>query len=308
MMKMAIPRKVLFFGLLTAAVFFSGVQVTKAAFGVSPPFVNAGHLVPGVTYSQTIYLVQDQPDNDLSVKATLDVPSHIASWITIDKGFNFVIPKGVRQFPIVVTVQVPQGEGLGVYSGNLVVATAPGASGQVTIALGANIAINLTVGNGVFEQYSIPYITLPSIEEGWNPRVFFRFQNNGNIAEQIDSAVFELYDQFSSVRLAYMTKQGGFSQVPPFSTKEYTIEFPTDFHLGVGDYWGSVTFYKGYQAITTYKNIMHVLPPGSLSSPFDAFLTSVKSNWFYYAFGFVVMLIIIYWLWVVISRRRRRTI
>jgi hypothetical protein len=310
MIKMAIPRKALFvtFAFFAMALFFGGIRVTHAAFGVSPPFLNADHLVPGVTYSQTIYLVQDQPDNDLPIKVTMTVPSHVQSWITLDQGLNFVIPKGTRQFPVVVSVKVPQGEGLGVYSGNMVFATVPGQSGQVTIALGANVAVNLTVGNGVFEQFSIPYVSFPSIEEGWNPRVFFRLQNGGNVPEQVDSAVLDLYDQFDSVRLAYMTKQGGFPQVAPFTNVEFAAEFPTDFHLGAGDYWGSVTFYKNYHVITSYKGAIHVLPAGSLSSPFEAFLSSLKNYWFYGVLGLVVALLIVYRVWVIISRRKKTAV
>src|SRR3989344_3360725 len=80
--------------------FTSGVQTADAAFGISPPFLNADHLVPGAAYEQVIYLVQDHPDVDIPIKATLTVPESIKSWITIDKGFDFVIPQGTRQFPV----------------------------------------------------------------------------------------------------------------------------------------------------------------------------------------------------------------
>ena len=292
--------------LLAGIAFLGSATITNAAFGVSPPFFNADHLVAGVTYSQTIYLVQDQPTADLPIKVTMSLPAHVQSWITLDHGLNFVIPQGVKQFPVTITAQVPQGEGLGKYSGNIVFASSPSPTGQVTIALGANVAVNLTIGNGVYEQYSIPTVSFPSIEEGWNPKVYFLFQNNGNIAEQLDSVVFNLYDQYDTVRLAYMTQQSGFSPVPPFTSKDFTVEFPTDFHMGVGDYWATATFYKNYQQITTYKGILHVLPPGSLSSPLQVFLTSLKNYWFLVVLGLVIILLIAYRIWVVVARRRKR--
>lgn len=285
--------------LLAGIIFFLGANITNAAFGVSPPFFNADHLVPGVTYSQTIYLVQDQPNSDLPINAKIDLPGHVQSWITLDHGLSFVIPRGVKQFPVVITATVPQGEGLGKYSGNITFASVPSRTGEVTIALGANVGVNLTVGNGIFEQYSIPNISFPSIEEGWNPKVFFHFQNNGNIAESVDSIVFSLYDQYDTVRLAYMTQQGGLPPVPPFTTKDFTVEFPTNFHVGVGDYWATVTFYKNYQSITSFKDILHVLPAGSLSSPWSRY-------WYYYVLGIAVLLIVIYRVWIVVSRRKKR--
>ncbi len=234
-----------------AILFLIAPGAARAAFGISPPFLNTDHLVPGVTYKETIYLVQDQPNIDLGIHADITVPDAIKSWFSIDKGFHFVIPAGTRQFPVVVSVAVPKDAGLGKYSGTLVFTTEPASAGQVTIALAANVSINLTVGNNIYESYKVVLITLPDIEEGWNPRATVRFQNDGNIPEGFDTATFDLYDHFDAVRLAYMTKQGGFPQTPPFTTQEYTIEFPTDFHLGIGDYWGSVVFYKGNQIVAS---------------------------------------------------------
>ncbi len=275
---------------------------TLAAFGISPPFLNTDHLTPGVTYRETIYLVQDQPNADIGIAATLNVPDAIRDWITIDKGFNFIIPAGTRQFPVVVSVAVPKSAGLGKYSGNLVFTTEPASTGQVAISLGANVAINLTVGNGVYESYKVPFITLSDIEEGWNPRATVRFQNDGNISEGFDSATFDLYDHFGAVRLAYMTKQDGFPQTPAFTIDEYTIEFPTDFHLGVGDYWGNVVFYKNSQVIASTRTIFHVLPAGSLS-PTSKVIAFVKNNWVYFAGGLIALFLI--WRFMTRSRRRR---
>ena len=288
-----------------AIAFFAATGTSLAAFGISPPFLNADHLVPGVTYDQTIYLVQDQPDTDLTIAATLDVPDSIKSWVAIDKGFTFVIPKGTRQFPVVVSIHVPKNQTLGKYSGNLVFATAPGATGQVTVSIGANVTINLTVGNDIFEKYSIPYIAFPPIEEGWNPKALVRFQNDGNVSEGIDSASFDLYDQYDAVRLAYVTKQGGFPETPAFTTSEYLVEFPTSFHLGVGDYWGSVVFYKGDKVIASQKTIFHVVPAGTLS-PLGSLSTNLKNYWIYWTAGLLVLLFVVRWLWIRFSRRKTK--
>jgi hypothetical protein len=280
-----------------------GSPAALAAFGVSPPYVNAVHLVPGATYSQVIYLVQDQVDQDISVKADLKLQDPAKSWVSIDPGFAFVIPKGTRQFPVTVSITVPKDAALGVYNGTIDFVGAPSASGQVTIALGVQVSINLTVGNDIYRDFSVPYIKVLDIEEGWNPRVLVRLQNNGNVAETLDGATFELYDQYNSVRLAYAQLSSGLPQVPAFTTKEYTVEFPTDLHLGLGQYWGLVTFYQNGQAIGSDKGVFNVLPAGSLSSPLSIIVLSFKEYWIYYLLALVILALIVrrFWGW----RRRR---
>src|SRR6185312_12056775 len=112
---------------------------------------------------------------------TMDEPAR--SWVSIDKGFNFVIPQGTRQFPVTITINVPQGVNLGAYTGNITFTTQPSSAGQVTIALGAQVALNLTVGTGTFEKYSVPLIQFPDIQEGQSPIVAVKFQNDGNVPE-----------------------------------------------------------------------------------------------------------------------------
>ena len=284
-----------------AAAFLPGIAL--AAFGVSPPFVNATHLMPGVKYVQTIYLVQDKPNEDLRVTARLNIPDRVRQWISIDKGFDFVIPQGTRQFPINVIVDVPKNAERVSYSGNLIVSSQPSSKGQVTIALGANIAINLTVGNDIYEKYSVPLVNFLDIEEGWSPKINIRFVNDGNVPESLNGATFEVYDRFGSIRLAYVQKTGDFPEIPPFTTSNYTIEFPLDLHLGQGQYWGTAMLYdKNNKAIATQRTVFNVLAPGAIGGTAAKIITYLKVNWFYYAIGAAIAIICGAIIW-----RRRRT-
>ncbi len=281
-----------------AAVFFlawmaAGVPAASAAFGVSPPFVNAAHLVPGSTYAQTIYLVQDQVDQNINVTAQMNVGQPAQSWITINPGTAFVIPKGTRQFPVTITIAVPKDASLGVYNGTINFAGAPASAGQVTIALGVQVQLNLTVGSGIYESFSVPYVKNLDIEEGWNPRALVRLENDGNVSESLDGATFELYDEFDSVRLAYIQLSNGLPTVPPFTTKEYTLEFPTDLHLGVGQYWGVVTLYKNNQEVASNKGVFNVLPAGSLSSPLSVIILALREYWIYYLLGAIIVALVV---------------
>ncbi len=278
----------LFFCLVTGGL-IAAVPTTQAAFGISPPFLNADHLVGGATYSQTIYLVRNDPEEDIGINAVLDVPQSIRSWITLDQGSTFIIPKGVRQFPVNVTIKVPQGITVGSYNGRLSFTTAPTSQGQVTIALGAQVIINLIIGTDTYRKFSVPIVKPLDIEEGWNPRVYIKFVNEGNVPESFTGGTFELLNQYGGVRLAYAEKGRDFPEVPPFTVQEYTVEFPIDFHLGVGQYWAAINFYQGDKVVASQKTVFNVLASGSLSDPLQKILNSVRNSWIYYVLGLVII-------------------
>lgn len=276
--------------LSVAAVFvLAHTPSANAAFGISPPFLNADHLVAGAKYVQTVYLVQSGADADLRIKADLEISQKVRSWITIDKGFDFIIPKGVRQFPVTVTVDVPQTEKFGSYNGTLSFTTAPDSAGQVTIALGAQVAINLIIGTETYRKFNVPIIKSLDIEEGWNPRVYARLNNEGNVEESFTGATFELLDQYGGTRLAFAQKAKNFPVVAPFTAGEFTIEFPVDFHLGIGQYWSVVNFYQNDKIVASQRAVFQVLKRGSISGPAAQFVGNFKSYWAYYVLGVVLV-------------------
>ena len=252
--------------------------------------MNADHLVPGSTYTETIYLVQDQPNQDLNIQANLQIDDTVRPWISIDKGFNFVIPQGTNQFPVEVTINVPQNASLGVYHGTLTFDTAPSSAGQVTIALGAQVSLNLTVGNGVFEKYSVQQIQFQDISEGGDPTVNVKFENDGNVPESFDGATYELYDQYDTVRLAYIEKNSGFPTTPPFTIQDYSVSFPTDFYLGVGEYWGVVTFYKNNQAVASQKTVFNVLK----TDWFSKTTRFIEKEWIYILIAAALLILLVF--------------
>ncbi|MEK7193511.1 MAG: hypothetical protein AAB652_01860 [Patescibacteria group bacterium] len=290
--------------LLGAFIFYP--HVSNAAFGISPPFLNESHLVPGAHYSQTVYLVQDQPDNDVKIQTNLEVNERIRNWFVVNGGKEVIIPKGVRQFPLTIEIDVPKDAALGVYHGNLRFTAGPTTEGgQVAIALGVQIAINVTVGNDIYRNFNVALVKFLDIEEGWAPRAYVKFVNDGNVPEAFDAATFELFDNFGAVRLAYVPKSKDFPETPPFATKEYVVEFPINFHLGLGQYWASVSFYQEEKVIKSERAIFNVLKEGTLSNPRERFLRSLQDNWIYYAIGFSLFVFIIF-IRMVLKRRKRR--
>lgn len=242
---------------LVAAFFLTPLIVS--AFGVSPPFVNANKLVKGSRYETTIFLVQGQPDQDLEVKAIFDVPQKISKWLSVDKGEQFVIPKGVQQFPIKVLVQVPEDADLGIYHGYLRVNTVPKAKegDQISVSVGARIDINLTVGEGVFLDYIIRRLDILDIEEGDAPQIVITLENTGNVAARPERATLDLLDKYGNVRLGFAQNED-LPEVPAFETKTFTVDFPIDLKLGIGEYWAEAKLYRDGQITKSVKTVFNV--------------------------------------------------
>ena len=277
-------------------------KIAEAAFGISPPFLNATYLVKGAEYTQTVYLIQDQPTSDLGIKANLEIPEKIKPWIIIDQGPEFVIPQGIKQFPVKITIKVPNDTELGIYNGNISFTTKPSQAGQVTIALGAQLILNLRVGDEIYENFNVPIIKPLDIEEGWNPKVLVRLNNLGNVPEAFTGATYELLDKYGSVRLAYIQKTNGFPEVPAFKEEEFVVEFPIDFYVGVGQYWANVSFYKGDTLIASQKTVFNVLKAGTLNGPVARLINYIKRH-DVYAYGILAAIIL---LLIFIFKKKRR--
>jgi hypothetical protein len=181
---------------------------------------------------------------------------------------------------------------LGVYGGTLTFKGAPNKAGQVTIAMGAEVALNLTVGEGIYRDFKVAFVKPLDIEEGWSPRAYLKINNNGNVAESLDYGTFEVLDQYGGARLAYLQKNKGFPEVPPFYTGEYSVEFPTGFSMGMGQYWGVVNFFQENKLLGSQKTPFNVLKAGSLSTPW-AYAWRFLVNYQLIIYAGVVLLLVV---------------
>lgn len=252
-----------------AFVFANNVQ---AGFGVSPPQIIADNLLKGSVYEQTITLVQSEPDEDLQAKVVFDAPE-IESWISIDQGMSFIIPKGEQQFPIKVKINIPEDTPIGKYKGFIRISTAPakikevGEGSSVSINYGGRIDLDLTVGNNVIEEFEVLAITMKDIESGWPLLASVKIQNTGNIPVKLDRATFDLFDKYKSVRLGYGQTEE-FEFVSPYSTKETMMQFPIDLKLGLGEYSGIVKVYKDGKVVKELQTPFRVVEEGTLPYSF----------------------------------------
>jgi len=168
-------------------------------------------------------------------------------WITIEQGDVFTIPAGVQQYPMKVTINVPDDAELGKYDAFVRVKTTPQAAesaGEVAIALGGRVDIDVTVGDDVIVEFKIKGLSIFNIKEGEPLRASVVIDNTGNVPVSPDSASFELFDKFGSNRLAFASASSDqFDSVDPFSEGSVVLEFPIDIVIAPGEYWGHVKIF-----------------------------------------------------------------
>src|SRR3989338_5001840 len=163
----------LFFVLLVSCLLSLVALPVHAGFGISPPSIKETRLVPGSRITRTVYLIQGDPLYDVGIGVIVE-SKDIKDWISFDPGETFIVPKGVQQFPLKVTIQVPKDAEMGIYKAFVRTSTVPqkaeGAT-SVAISLGVRIDVELTVGNDVYESFTITNINIEHIRAGESPKV-----------------------------------------------------------------------------------------------------------------------------------------
>jgi len=225
---------------------FSAFNTAHAGFGITPPYVTNSSLTRNSQYEQTIFLVRSDPTTDLKATISIDVPG-INEWFTIAEGQEFLLPRGVQKVPMTVKVQVPDKADFKQYSGNIRIKTgAPDdsvASGAVSISLGAQIDVDITVIDKQIKDFKIRKIGISDLNEGhkigwlyFPGKIKFEMllENLGNVPVAPSDVVFRIYDKTGNVLLEESHKKGKIQMVNPFKTETIFAEIPT--HLPQGSY------------------------------------------------------------------------
>lgn len=236
-----------------SAAFFSGAGVAHAGFGITPPYVTNDRLTRGTTFEQRITLVRSDPVDDLKVQITKNIPG-IESWFEIDKGTEFIMPKGATQMPIIVTVHVPSDAEYKVYTGAIRIRTSSAdvsQGGGVSIALGAQIDVSLTVVDKIMD-FEIRRIRLIDLEEGYRKwslffpgkiRFFMTVENTGNTEYAPTKVAMDIYDADNAKLLERIENTNRIETIAPFAIKEVLAELPT--RVPAGRYLAKYTIFKG---------------------------------------------------------------
>ena len=248
----------LFSSLVLVGLFFSlGISPVLAGFGISPPSLKNDHLLPGSHYEQVIYLVRGEPKETLFTRIKINAPE-IESWIKVEPGFEFELPKGVQQFPVKFIVDVPQNAELKLYQGTIDILTSSEKTkgGQITTALGAQAEIALRITEEQFSEFEFRLIDLADTEEGSPLKLILKIENKGNQKTGPTKAILKVFDKYHQTLLEESETEIS-EKVEPFQIKELSVEFPTN--LTIGQYWGDFEIYQDDKLVKKDKQVFNIL-------------------------------------------------
>ena len=274
--------------------FILSADFVFAGFGISPPYVKNENLGQGSHYEKKIILVRSDPIEDWKIEIITNVPG-ADNWISVDKGKEFIMPKGAQQVPIIFSVDVPKNAKFSRYTGSIRVKTAPltpPEPGTVSILLGGQIDVDLNVTKEVFD-FQVRGVKVVDLEEGH--KTWWRFvpgiikfsiqiENLGNIKAAPSKVTFEIYDEYEKeiVEKIETTKIG---KVKPFKTEWVITELKT--RLKPGSYWAQYKIFKKDEVANAGKIHLSILPYGTLPKVENKFLG--LNIWYWVGIGIVVL-------------------
>lgn len=264
------------------SLFFVAAQTAHAGFGVTPPYVSNASLTRSSTYEQVIYLVRSDPTTDLKATISIDVPG-INEWFSIAEGMEILLPRGEQKVPMTVKVTVPKDAKYQQYTGNIRIKTGPAddqvAGGAVSISLGAQIDVDLTVIDKKIKDFKVRKIGVSDLNEGhklawlyFPGKINFEMlvENIGNVAVAPSDVVFRIYDQSGTVLLEETHKKGKIDTVDPFLTETVYAELPT--RLPAGSYLARFEIKNGDDVKLSGEVNLSILPYGTLQTAGFGFL------------------------------------
>jgi hypothetical protein len=268
--------------ILVIACVFMCTEQASAGFGVTPPYVTNVSLTRNSVYEQTIFLVRSDPTTDLKATISVDVPG-VDSWFTINEGNEFLLPKGEQKVPMTVRVTVPEDADYKQYKGNVRVKTGAAddkvESGAVSISLGAQIDVDITVIDKKIKDFKIRKIGISDLNEGhkvgWlyfpgKIRFEMLLENTGNVPIAPSDVVFRIYERTGNVLLEETHKKGKITAVDPFSTETVFAELPT--RLPSGSYIARFEIKNDEEVKLSGEVNLNVLKYGTLDAAGFGFL------------------------------------
>ncbi len=218
-------------------------QYASAGFGITPPYVRNSSLTRNSVYEQTILLIRSDSFAPLKAQVTVDVPG-INDWFTIVEGNEFILPQGEQKIPMTVRVTVPEDADFKSYLGNIRIKTTsaePGAAGAVSISLGAQIDVDLTVIDKVIKDFRVRKIDISDLNEGHKTGWLYfpgkinfdmMIENTGNVDVAPSSVVFRIYDYTGQILFEETRNSNRIKKVAPFKTDTVHAELPTRLPFG----------------------------------------------------------------------------
>lgn len=268
-------KKKILLVLITGLFLFGLTQTVQAGFGISPPEFRNENLTRGSHFEQKIILVRGDPVEDWKVEIIPYIPE-AENWFSVDRGREFILPKGEKQIPIIISVDVPQSADFGRYKGHFRVKTSslkPPEPGTVAIALGGQIDVDLNVVKGRNFNFNVKGVKVADAEEGHKWWKFYfpgkikfsvKIENTGNVKGAPTKLRLDIYDEAKKEVVETLETKKFDGMVGPFETKYLTAVLPTK--LSPGSYWVRFKIFKGEEIAPGGEGEIHlsVLPYGTL--------------------------------------------
>lgn len=265
------------FGVIHAIlIFVLFVHEAHAGFGITPPYVRNASLIRNASYEQQILLVRSDPAAALKAEIIIDVPG-INDWFTIKEGNSFLLPSGQDKVPMTVLVKVPDNAPYKTYTGNIRIKTGPAddqvAGGAVSISLGAQVDVEITVIDKQIKDFRIRKIGITDLNEGhkfawlyFPGKIQFEMlvENIGNVKIAPSKVLFRMYDPSGQILLEETTHTNSIKKVIPFEQETVFAELPT--RLPRGAYLARYSIYNGEDIKQEGEINLNILPYGTLQT------------------------------------------
>jgi len=250
--------------LVTVLLVFVLVDFCQAGLGISPSQWIEKHALRGSRIEKTFTLSRAEPKEDLYFKA--EIEGEIKDWIKINKGLEFVMPKGEQQFPIKVIIDVPQDAEYRGYQGSIRLKSESKTETVegIGVALYALIQIELTVSEEEFLDYEILQIAILKQEEGESLSVVLKIWNRGNVEARPTKLTADFWDKYKSQQLESreITDFSGVKAIAPFSEGEIKLELPIKFEPE--QYWANIKVYQDEEILKAEDIFFEIVKTGSL--------------------------------------------
>ncbi len=262
------------FVLCVVAILVFWPALSHASFGITPPYVRNTSLTRNSTYEQQILLVRGNPNDNLKAEITIDAPE-IQDWIEIVEGQTIALPRGQQKVPMTVRIKVPADADFADYTGKIRIRTLSAddqvAEGVVSISLGAQVDVDLSVIDKVIEDFRVRKITVGDLNEGkkvgwlyFPGKINFSMliENTGNIDVAPSDVEFRIYDRAGAVLLEETHHTGRLKKIAPYAIEEISAALPT--RLPAGSYIVRYSIKNGEDVKQEGELNLSILPYGTL--------------------------------------------
>jgi len=250
--------------LVTALLVFTLADFCQAGLGISPSLWIEKHALRGSSIEKVFTLSRAEPKENLYFKA--EIEGEIKDWIKIDKGLEFTMPKGEQQFPIKVTIGVPQDAEYRGYQGSIRLKSESKTENVegIGISLQALIQIELTVSKEEILDYEILQIAIPQQEEKESLSVVLKIWNRGNVEARPTKLTVNFWDKYGKEQLESkkITDFSGIEAIKPFSEGEIKIEIPIEFEPE--QCWAKVKVYQDEELLKSEDIFFEIVEVGGL--------------------------------------------